>query len=649
MSEAFYCQTQDLAIGYGKTPLLQNIGIGVQRGQILALIGPNGAGKSTLLKTLAGQLTAQSGAVLLQGQNLTTYTPNARARKMALMLPHTRHTELTTCFDVAAAGRYPYTGRLGILSEQDRMQVRDALHLVQADELADRDFTKISDGQRQRVLLARAVCQQPEIILLDEPTSFLDIKGKIELLTILRQLAQEKQVAVIVSLHELELAQKIADTVVCVSPQGVSGVMAPKDAFAAENIRTLYRLTKEQYEALYGPQPEREPERRPAKQEPPRFEHYIRSGQKLLRCGYTTGTCAALGAAGAARLLLTGRAPETVGLRTPKGIVVEVAPQFCRLCSKTTAECAIVKDGGDDVDATTGLPVVAAVTLLADAPRTVTIDGGTGVGRVTKPGLDQPVGAAAINHVPRQMITEALLKEAETAGYSGGFAVVIRIEGGEDAAKRTFNPHLGVVGGLSVLGTSGIVEPMSQQALLDSLQLEIHQAALQSRRLILAPGNYGLDYLAAHYPELREIPIVKISNFIGEALDMAAAEQFGEVLLVGHVGKLVKLAGGIMNTHSKQADCRTELFCAHAALCGADTVTCRALMDAATTDACLDILDAAGLKITVMASLLQAVQLHLDRRVAGAFTVGAVLFSNQSGPLGQTTQAKILLQSWKGN
>ena len=166
--------------------------------------------------------------MLLQGQNLTTYTPNARARKMALMLPHTRHTELTTCFDMAAAGRYPYTGRLGILSEQDKQQVRDALHLVQADELADRDFTKISDGQRQRVLLARAVCQQPEIILLDEPTSFLDIKGKIELLTILRQLAQEKQVAVIVSLHELELAQKIADTVVCVSPQGVSGVMTPR-------------------------------------------------------------------------------------------------------------------------------------------------------------------------------------------------------------------------------------------------------------------------------------------------------------------------------------------------------------------------------------------------------------------------------------
>ena len=634
-----YCETQDLAIGYG-TPLLQDIALRAERGKVLALIGPNGAGKSTLLKTLAGHLTAQGGAVLLDGQTLTAYTPHARARKLALMLPHTARTELATCFDVAAAGRYPYTGRLGILSDADRRAVHEALTLVQAEALADRDFNKISDGQRQRVLLARAVCQQPEILLLDEPTSFLDVKGKAELMGILQTLAHEKNVAIIVTLHELELAQKLADAVVCVAPQGVSGVLTPQKAFARENICQLFDLTAVQYAALFG-----DAEAKPK----PKFEHYIRSGQKLLRCGYTTGTCAALGAAGAVRLLLTGRAPETVGLRTPKGIVVEVAPQFCRLCNKTTAECAIVKDGGDDVDATTGLPVVAAVTLLADAPRTVTIDGGAGVGRVTKPGLDQPVGAAAINHVPRQMITEALLKEAETAGYSGGFAVVIRIEGGEDAAKRTFNPHLGVVGGLSVLGTSGIVEPMSQQALLDSLQLEIHQAALQSRRLILAPGNYGLDYLAAHYPELREIPIVKISNFIGEALDMAAAEQFGEVLLVGHVGKLVKLAGGIMNTHSKQADCRTELFCAHAALCGADTVTCRALMDAATTDACLDILDAAGLKIMVMASLLQAVQLHLDRRAAGAFTAGAVLFSNQSGPLGQTTQAKILLQSWKGN
>ena len=326
---------------------------------------------------------------------------------------------------------------------------------------------------------------------------------------------------------------------------------------------------------------------------------------------------------------------------------MEVAPIYCRKTA-AGAQCAIRKDGGDDVDVTTGLPVIADITLLPDAPGQVTIDGGPGVGRVTKPGLDQPVGQAAINHVPRQMIADALHAEAEAAGYDGGFDVMISIEGGEEAAKRTFNPHIGVEGGLSVLGTSGIVEPMSQQALLDTLQIEIHQAALKSRRLILAPGNYGLDYLAANYPALHEIPVVKISNFIGEALDMAAAEHFAEVLLVGHVGKLVKLAGGIMNTHSRCADCRTELFCAHAALCGADAATCRALMDAATTDACLDILDAAQLREPVMDSLLTAIQLHLDRRAAGVFKVGAVLFSNRNGPLGQTKTADTLLKLWKG-
>ena len=171
----------------------------------------------------------------------------------------------------------------------------------------------------------------------------------------------------------------------------------------------------------------------------------------------------------------------------------------------------------------------------------------------------------------------------------------------------------------------------SQQALLDTLQIEIHQAALKSRRLILAPGNYGLDYLAANYPALHEIPIVKISNFIGEALDMAAAAHFEQVLLVGHIGKLVKVAGGIMNTHSHTADCRTELFCTHAALCGASREVCAALMNAATTDACLELLDSADLRAPVLESLLRAVQLHLDRRACGTFRVGAVLFSNQHG------------------
>ena len=627
------CETRHLAMGYDKTPLAQEIGLKLAPGQILTLIGPNGAGKSTLLKTLAGQLAPLGGAVLLDGQDLARYTGTARAQKMALMLPHTRPTELTTCFEFAAAGRIPYTGRLGILSPADRQIVAEALERVGAGALADRDFNCISDGQRQRILLARALCQQPQLILLDEPTSFLDIKGKIELLSILQKLAHEEGLGVIVSLHELDMAQKISDAVVCVAPRAVSGVMTPDAAFAPENIRQLYDLTEEQYTAVFGA---------PKK---PRFEHYVRSGQKLLRCGYTTGTCAALAATGAARLLLTGTVPESISLQTPKGIVVEVAPLFCRRTA-AGAECAIEKDGGDDVDVTTGLPVIAAVELRQDPA--ITLQGGKGVGRVTKPGLDQPVGEAAINHVPRQMIESALRAEAEAAGYPGGFGVTISIQGGEEVARRTFNPHIGVEGGLSVLGTSGIVEPMSQQAILDTIQLEMDQAALANpRQLILAPGNYGLDYLRDAYPEFAGIPVVKISNFIGDTLDMAATAGFKEVLLVGHVGKLCKLAGGIMNTHSHTADCRTELFCAHAALCGADRALCAQLMDAATTDACLDLLDQAQLRVPVLESLLAAIQLHLDRRAAGTFRVGAVLFSNQHGPLGTTQTAKELLEQWK--
>ena len=245
------CETQNLAVGYG-APLLRDIALHAERGKILALIGPNGAGKSTLLKTLAGQLAAQGGAVLLDGQDLTGYTPNARARKLALMLPHTARTELTSCFEVAAAGRYPYTGRLGILSDADRQQVHDALCLVRAEELEDRDFARISDGQRQRVLLARAIAQQPEMILLDEPTSFLDVRHKLDLLTILTRMARKKNITVIMSLHEIDLAEKVADRILTVKGDTQFGFGAPGEVFEEQAIRKLYDIEDGYFDPLFG-------------------------------------------------------------------------------------------------------------------------------------------------------------------------------------------------------------------------------------------------------------------------------------------------------------------------------------------------------------------------------------------------------------
>lgn len=373
------------------------------------------------------------------------------------------------------------------------------------------------------------------------------------------------------------------------------------------------------------------------------FEHYVRSGTKLLRCGYTTGTCAALAASGAAKLLLTGEVPAVLNVMTPKGWPVEVEPELCRM-EDGTAICAVRKDAGDDPDVTDGMLIFAAVTRTDSG---IDIDGGEGVGRVTKPGLDQLVGAAAINSVPRQMIRAAAEKICADCGYVGGLRIVISAPGGEEIAKKTFNPQLGITGGISILGSSGVVEPMSERAIVETTALEIRQAAANgSKRLILLPGNYGMDYLTQNLPELEAVPRAKCSNYIGEAIDASRLEGFREVLLIGHVGKLVKLAGGIMNTHSKTADCRRELITCHAALCGTDKATCCALMDEVTTDGCLSVLDRAGLRDAVMQSILHAIQEHLSRR-AGDMHIGALLFSNEAGFLGLTSGAEELLTEWR--
>jgi len=218
---------------------------------------------------------------------------------------------------------------------------------------------------------------------------------------------------------------------------------------------------------------------------------------------------------------------------------------------------------------------------------------------------------------------------------------------GEALAKKTFNPMLGIEGGISILGTSGIVEPMSERAVVDTIETQLRQIRAEgAERVILTPGNYGADFLKAGDLNPRNIPDVKYSNFLGDALDLTVTLGFHEALLVGHIGKLVKLAGGVMNTHSKYADCRAELFCAHAALCGADTAICRELMDAATTDACIAILDGAGLRAPVLESLLAAMQRRLDHRVGDALRVGAVVFSNEYGLLGKTEVAKAILDDW---
>ena len=259
-----YLYTARLAVGYGGKPLIENICLHVRRGEIMTLIGPNGGGKSTILKTLARQLTPMAGAVYLDKQALGQMAEKELAQRLAIVTTERIDPELMTCRDIVATGRYPYTGRLGLLTKRDEEKVSEAMETVHALELSHRDFNAVSDGQRQRILLARAICQEPEIIILDEPTSYLDIRHKLELLSILRSMAKEKGITVIMSLHEIDLAQKISDKIICVKGDTIGSYGTPEEVFDEEKIRQLYNITEGFFDPCFGsielPRPRGNPE-----------------------------------------------------------------------------------------------------------------------------------------------------------------------------------------------------------------------------------------------------------------------------------------------------------------------------------------------------------------------------------------------------
>lgn len=375
-----------------------------------------------------------------------------------------------------------------------------------------------------------------------------------------------------------------------------------------------------------------------------RLEHYIYVGKERLRCGYTTGTCATAAARGAAEKVLCGMWPEAIQIETPAGISVTVRLEQHQAAGDW-ASCGVRKDGGDDPDITHGILICAKVRRREEPG--IVIDGGPGVGRVTMPGLDQGVGCAAINSVPRKMIREQLEQALEENKATCGLEAEIFVPEGEKIAAKTFNPRLGIQGGISILGTSGIVRPMSEDALIQSLYLE--QDALYARGvrdLLVTPGNYGEDF-ARDVLNLRLDCWALCSNYVGAAIDHAAGLGFHSFLLVGHLGKLVKVAGGAMNTHSKAADGRRETLAAHTALCGGSQETVRRVFACPTTDAAISVLEEAGIKEPVLASIALALGENLHHR-AGEMEIEALFFSNQYGILGKTPGADRLLSIHKG-
>ena len=389
-------------------------------------------------------------------------------------------------------------------------------------------------------------------------------------------------------------------------------------------------------------------------------DKYIIKNNKRLRYGYTTGSCAAGATRGAVRMLLSGASLSEVELQTPKGITLNLQLHDITR-GETHVSCAVQKDAGDDPDTTNGILVYAKVEKIsAEAAKniidnqntdskkviihsSIILDGGVGVGRVTKPGLSQKVGEAAINPVPKAMILREAEEAAQEYDYEGYLKITISVPEGEEISKKTFNPRLGIMGGISILGTSGIVEPMSERALIASIQVEMKQHFCQGENYILVtPGNYGADYLREHMT----IPFennIKCSNYVGETIDMAIDMGVKGILFVAHIGKFVKVAAGIMNTHSHCADGRMEVLCASAIRAGGTLECAREILEAGTTAEALAVIDRYGILEETMAIVMEKIQFYLDHRSYEQILLGAVVFSNVYGLLGQTRDARKLM------
>ncbi len=443
------------------------------------------------------------------------------------------------------------------------------------------------------------------------------------------------------------------------------------------------------------------------------MDTFVYKDHKKLRCGYTTGTCATLAAQGAVRFLLTGSWKETEEIMTPKGIPVCVS-----LEEKTSgdgwAECAVRKDAGDDYDVTNGILVYARAEFLKEEVKPglslgkqkqreeandayqkealpeslVRIDGGIGIGRITKPGLDQPVGAAAINSVPRKMIRDAVYALLEEAGELRPVSITISVPAGVEAAKKTFNPVLGIEGGISVLGTSGIVEPMSEEALVETIRTHLNVLKAEGRKWVIAvPGNMGAGFLERYLVEHGKYStdvhqrsnvsdtggtdgaeqvasgessagtesslleafmnsLVTMSNFVGRTIDIAAELGFSGILIAGHMGKLVKIGNGIMNTHSREADGRMDTMLSCALSTGTeDLELLRKIQGSNTTDEAMDHLKRMGILEDTIKVFLKRAAWHLAHRSRDEVKTGMIVFGTKGEYLGETEDAEIILEN----
>ena len=373
-------------------------------------------------------------------------------------------------------------------------------------------------------------------------------------------------------------------------------------------------------------------------------EFIIKNGEKL-RIGYTTGSCAAAAAAAASMMLFSGQLVRKSTIRTPRGdnLTLEISDT---VIADDFASCCVIKDSGDDPDVTNGIPIYAKITKCEGD--NIVVKGGEGIGIVRQKGLKVPVGDYAINPAPRSMIESEILKVREVFGYTGGICCEIYTPDGKRIAEKTFNPRLGIEGGISILGTTGIVEPMSENALKETLLIELDVLKEKGyKKILLLPGNYAEEFCRETLT-INLKSYIKYGNYTGYMLDMAAKRGFTDILMIGHIGKLIKNAGGIMQTHSDIGDARMEIFSCYAALCGIDLPVLERIMKCVTLDAAIEIIEQTGKKSILMQMLAESVVTKAEERIQNKAKVECVLFSQKYGMLSMSKGAYRMIKEFGG-
>jgi cobalamin biosynthesis protein CbiD len=647
-------KTADVSFTYPDgTTALTDINLSVASGERVAVLGANGSGKSTLFNLFNGLLQPTSGAVFIKEMPVErkNYKVIRRMVGMVFQDPDDQLFSNTVKQEIAYG-----LLNLGTPREEIPDTVRWSLGVVGLAGYEDKSPYLLSGGEKKRVALASVLAMKPEVLVLDEPTSSLDPRGVSQLVRLLNDINQRLNITLVFATHDVDVVPLLADRVYVLNRGRIkltgttAEVFSQKEIIRDNNLRLprvahLVELLQRDGECQAG---EADGWVRPGAlpmtigQARRMLEHktqgagYRLHDGKMLRRGYSTGTCAAAAAKAAAQAL-SGPAPLEVVVRLPGGAGDEaVLPVAGVELEGDRARAWVIKDAGDDPDITDGARIEATVRLQ---PGAIVIRGGRGVGMVTKPGLAVPPGQPAINPGPLQMIRDNV---SGVLSSGNGAEVVISVPEGEQLARRTMNPRLGIVGGISILGTTGIVEPMSEEAFKQALvpQLDMARAAGQ-QTLLLTPGRRGVS-LASGFGVPQEA-VILISNFVGFMLDECVRCGFRQVVLWGHVGKLAKVAAGSFQTYNRIADGRAEAVAALAAVRGAGADLVRAILDAPTAEAMVGLLQEAGLDL-VWHDLALRASSRAEAYAREELRVGAVLFSYSGEAVGWDERAVSLMR-----